>query len=413
MTFWYSLQNTLCIAEYKAFKTPFFKMHFLWFSYLKGQPCKHDFVAAGETARCHMSEKDELQSPPQQKTADHNLTSLPNVSIIVSFPYGHLCENTWLICLFQSPILSLCIRNHHCHLIFQTPSLFSCSTWAPLQCDGCDCSTARGTENAKASTENEIRHQKSISPALMSEQTNNSGGHAPPPTFQSLVPQMIQRHCHRSPRVLRKNKKKPKMLIFLQFLQLVCMSETEKQDKSIMQLGAFLFIATGRITIWECSSSFWLILGAVVLGWGASSAYAMGLPANNPLSWENAWSQPPEGTGKLPEVLRLILLLSWLLSKSKMKNCTTRLLRQIITVYSKKAKDEKEKGSLKASLKMLLYSYYMIKLELPTKLQPVVNNIAIKVSTLFTLFPPFKMLLVNFAQTRKQEQHSKARIACE
>lgn len=156
MTFWYSLQNTLCIAEYKAFKTPFFKMHFLWFSYLKRQPWKHDFVAAGETARCHMSDKDELQSPPQQ-TADHNLTSLPNVSIIVSFPDGHLCENTWLIGLFQSPVLSLCIRNHHCHLIFQTPSLFSCSVWAPLQCDGCDgcnCSIARGTENAKASTEN-------------------------------------------------------------------------------------------------------------------------------------------------------------------------------------------------------------------------------------------------------------------
>lgn len=38
---------------------------------------------------------------------------------------------------------------------------------------------------------------------------------------------------------------------------------------------------------------------------------------------------------------------------------------------------------------MPLYSYYMIKLELPTKLQPVVNNAAMKVSTLFTLLPPF------------------------
>lgn len=53
----------------------------------------------------------------------------------------------------------------------------------------------------------EIRHQKSISPALMSEQTNNFGAHAPPPTFQSLVKQMIQRHCHSSPWVLRKKKK--------------------------------------------------------------------------------------------------------------------------------------------------------------------------------------------------------------
>lgn len=38
MTLCYSLQNTLCIAEYKAFKTPFFKMRFLSFSYLKEQP---------------------------------------------------------------------------------------------------------------------------------------------------------------------------------------------------------------------------------------------------------------------------------------------------------------------------------------------------------------------------------------
>lgn len=187
------------------------------------------------------------------------------------------------------------------------------------------------------------------------------------------------------------------------------MSETEKQDKSIMQLGAFLFIATGRITIWECSSSFWLILGAVVLGWGASSAYAVGLPAKNQLSWENAWSQPPEGTGNLHEVLRLILLLSWLLSKSKMKNCTTRLLRQIITVYSKKAKDEKEKGSLKASLKMPLYSYYMIKLELPTKLQPVVNNTAIKVSTLFTLFPGFFLKCSCLILHKQENRNSTAR----
>lgn len=155
-----------------------------------------------------------------------------------------------------------------------------------------------------------------------------------------------------------------------------------------MQLGAFLFIATGRIRVWHCNSSSWSFLGAVVLAWGASSAYAVGLPAKKQLSWEDTWSKPLEGTANLCELLRFILL-SWLLSKSKMKNCSTRLLRQIITVYSKKAKDDKGKGSLKASLKMPLYSYYMIKLELPTKLQPVVNNVPIKVSTLFTLFPPF------------------------
>lgn len=178
-----------------------------------------------------------------------------------------------------------------------------------------------------------------------------------------------------------RNKKK---LLFLPFLQLVCTSETDKQDKSIMQLGAFLFIAPRRITVWERSSR-----GAVVLRWGTSSVHAVGEPAENQLSWENTWSQPPEGTGNLCEVLGLILLLSSLLSKSKMKNCNSRLLRQIITVYSKKAKDDKGKGLLKAPLKMPLYSYYMIKLELPTKLQPVVNNAAMKVSTLFTLLPLF------------------------
>lgn len=183
------------------------------------------------------------------------------------------------------------------------------------------------------------------------------------------------------------------------------MNETEKQDKSIMQLGALLFIATGRIRVWEWNSSSWLILGVVVLPWGASSAYAVGLPAKNQLSWENTWSQPPEGTGNLCEVLRLILLLSWLLSKSKMKNCNTRLLRQIITVYSEKAKDDKGKGFLKASLKMPLYSYYMIKLELPTKLQPVVNNVPIKVSTLFTLFPSL-LLKCSWLILHKQENRN-------
>lgn len=149
MTLRYSLQNTLCVAECKAFKTLVFKMQFLWPSCLKGQPWKHEFVSALETARCHMSGKDEPQSPSQQ-TTDCNLTLLPNVRIIVCLPDGHLCENTWLICFFQSPVLSLRIRNHHCHLIFKTPSLFSCSTWAPLQRDGCDWSIARGTERTKS-----------------------------------------------------------------------------------------------------------------------------------------------------------------------------------------------------------------------------------------------------------------------
>lgn len=125
----YFLQNTRCTAEYKVFKTPVFKVQFLWPSHFKGQPCKHEFVSAGGTARCRMSEKDESQSPPQQ-AADCSLTLLLNVSIIVCLPGGHLCENTWLIRLFQSPVLSLRIRNHHCHLIFKPPSLFTCSASA-------------------------------------------------------------------------------------------------------------------------------------------------------------------------------------------------------------------------------------------------------------------------------------------
>ena len=149
--------------------------------------------------------EDEPQSPPQQ-TTDCNLTLLLNVSIIVCLPDGHLCENTWLICLFQSPVLSLYIRNHHCHLIFKIPSLFSSSIWAPLQHDGCDCSIARGTETdhvlwtQKHLQRIEIRHQKSASPALISEQTNNVGAPAPAPPLQSHAAQRIQRRGHTSSR---------------------------------------------------------------------------------------------------------------------------------------------------------------------------------------------------------------------
>lgn len=100
----------------------------------------------------------------------------------------------------------------------------------------------------------------------------------------------------------------------------------------------------------------------------------------------------------------------------KRKKRNARLLRQIITLDTKEAKDGRKGKDPYSVIKKSSCSYYMIKLGLPTRLQPVVKIVAIKVSTLFTLFFfsfSFKMLLVNFAQTSKHEQHSKARITCE
>lgn len=119
-------------------------MHFLWFSYLKGQPWKHEFVAAGETARCHMSEKDELQSPLQQTECQHYCL-LP----WWSFMWEHLAHmplsipSSFSMCQ-KSPLSSDIPNTFPFFLFYMSPSAV---WWLWLLHVG-------GTENAKAPTEN-------------------------------------------------------------------------------------------------------------------------------------------------------------------------------------------------------------------------------------------------------------------
>lgn len=311
-------------------------MQFLWPSCLKGQPWKHEFVSAGETARCRMSEEDEPQSPPQQ-TAGSNLTLLPNVSIIVCLPDGHLCENTWLIPLFQSPVLSPSIRNHHCHLIFRTLPFFSCSTWAPLP--RCLWLIHRKGNwegpspfNSRAPTEN--CNQTKISQPSFNIRTNDAGAPAPAPAPQSYAPQRIQSWTQK----------------FMSFED----NKNNKRDISwVLTFGLHEWDwETGRVSTatWifplcnnrkNYNTREWhLILTHCRCSDACTRSqwcWCRGTTCKRAAVLGEGWSQPPEGTGNLCKVLRFILLFSWLLGKRK--NYNSRLLRQIITRYSKNVKN--------------------------------------------------------------------------
>lgn len=245
----------------------------------------------------------------------HTPLSIPSsFSMHQKPPLSSDIQNTFpLFLLYMSPSTMWWLWLLHCEGNWERPS--------PL--------------NSKALTENWNQTSK-ISQPSFNIRTNNAVAPAPALTLQSYAPQRIQRHGHRNSWVLRTRGVGGEVTLL--FLHSVCMRETQKQDESVMQLGAFPFITTGRITIWEHSFSSWLVLGTVMLVWGASSAHAVGLPAKEQI-WERVWSEPPEGTGNLCEMARFVLLFSWLFSKNKRKNYNARLLRQIITLYSKEAKD--------------------------------------------------------------------------
>lgn len=122
----------------------------------------------------------------------------------------HYCLLPWWSSLWE----------HLTHMPLPIPSSFSIRQKPPLSSDipntfllfllymrpsGYDCFIVRGSENTKAPTQNWNQTPKTHQSSF-NVRTTNFGAPAPSPTFQSLVPQMIQRHCHRSPWVLRKKK---------------------------------------------------------------------------------------------------------------------------------------------------------------------------------------------------------------
>ena len=152
--------------------------------------------------------------------------------------------------------------------------------------------------NSKAPTENWNQTSK-ISQPSFNIRTNKQrrGTCTSSPSAVSCSTENSETWSHKFKTLKDREREGGKKKKVLQFLYLVCISKTEKQDKSTMQLGSFPFITTGRITIQEPGSSSWLILGAVTLVWGASSSCAVGLPAEEQLSRERSWSQPPAGEG--------------------------------------------------------------------------------------------------------------------